>query len=63
MADLIFEFFRNVLIGTESTIPGADTLAMLLTWASIILFFCVAVKLIRWAFGLPFGSYRNGRRN
>lgn len=64
MADLIYNFIRNVLIGTDSTIPGADDLAVILTWTVITLFIVILIKLIKWVFGVPFGAgFFNGRRN
>ena len=66
MADIIYDFFRNILIGNNSTIPGADNLAVLLTWATIVIFFALGIKLICWVFEIPFGGIfggRNGRRN
>ena len=60
MIDILYDFIRNSLIGENTTIPGADDLAMLLSFASIILFFIVLVKLIVWAFSVAYG--KRGRR-
>ena len=53
MIDVIYNFIRNVLIG-ETTIQGADNLALLLTWTVIILLVVVLIRLIMWAFYIPF---------
>ncbi len=58
MIDLIYDFVRNVLIGSETTIQGADDLAILITFASIILIVFCLVKLIVWAFSLGSGKKR-----
>ena len=59
MIQIIYNFIRNYLIG-ETTIPGADDLANLLTFATIICFFFVLVRLVVWAF--QFFSFRNKTR-
>lgn len=54
MIDIIYDFIRNDLIGVNTTITGADNLALLLTWAVIIGLFLILVRLVVWAFQLPF---------
>lgn len=54
MIDIIYDFIRNDLIGVNTTIAGADNLALLLTWAVIIGLFLILVRLVVWAFQLPF---------
>ena len=49
LVDLIYDFINNVLIG-DSTLPGKTQLATLLTYTTIILFFALLVKLIKWIF-------------
>lgn len=64
MADLIYNFIRNYLIGSESAIAGADDLATILTWTTLVLFTVILIKLVKWAFGIPFSAgVFNGRRN
>lgn len=58
MIDLIYNFIYNILIGENTTIQGADTLAVLLTFASIVLIFFVLVKLVIWVFNLGAGRWR-----
>ena len=62
MADLIYDFFRNILIGSNSSISGADTLAILLTWSTIVIFFALGIKLVCWVFGVPFNGVGIGGR-
>ena len=61
MIDLIYNFIRNTLIGENSTIQGADDLALLLSFATIILIFFVLVKLVIWCFRVASGSWRARR--
>lgn len=61
MIDLIYNFIRNTLIGAESTIQGADDLALLLSFATIILIFFVLVKLVVWCFRMASGNIRSKR--
>ena len=49
MVDIIYDFINNILIG-DSTLPGKEQLATLLTYTTIVLFFIVLVKLIKWIF-------------
>lgn len=58
MVDLIYDFIRNTLIGENSTLNGADNLALLLTWAVIIAFFFVLIRLVVWAFQFTFKHKR-----
>lgn len=58
MIDLIYNFIYNILIGENTTIQGADTLAVLLTFATIVLIFFVLVKLVIWAFHVGTGRMR-----
>lgn len=55
MIQLIYNFIRNVLIG-ETTMTGADDLATLLTYTTIVCFFIILVKLVVWAFNLGSGK-------
>lgn len=52
MADLIYNFVRNVLIGQNSTITGANDLATMLTWTVMVVFFLLLCKLVVWCFNL-----------
>lgn len=64
MVDLIYDFIRNTFIGSESTLSGADNLALLLTWSMIVMMFLLFVKVVFWAFNLSFSwTKRRGRRN
>lgn len=63
MIDLIYNFIRNNLIGSESTITGADDLAVMLTWITIVFMFLVLVKLVSWAFGIVFKWNRKTYRS
>lgn len=63
MIDLIYNFIRNNLIGANSTITGADDLALLLTWITIVFLFLVLVKLVAWAFGIVFKWNRKTYRS
>ena len=63
MIDLIYNFIRNNLIGQNSTIAGADDLALLLTWITIVFLFCCLVKLVSWAFGIVFKWNKRTYRN
>lgn len=62
MVDIIYNFIRYDLIG-ETSITGADNLAVLLTWAVIVASFLVMVRLVLWAFYLVKNSIyrRKGR--
>lgn len=51
MVDIIYDFIRNSLIG-ETTISGADNLALMLTWAVIVFAFVLFVRITMWAFYL-----------
>lgn len=53
MVDIIYNFIRNDLMGTTA-IDGADNLALLLTWAVIIVTFLLFVKMVFWAFNVAF---------
>lgn len=55
MIQLIYDFIRDVLIG-ETTMTGADDLATLLTYTTIVCFFIILVKLVVWAFNLGSGK-------
>lgn len=55
MIQLIYDFIRNVLIG-ETTMTGADDLATLLTYTTIVCFFIILIKLVVWAFNLGSGK-------
>lgn len=58
MIDLVHNFILNVLIGENTTIRGAEDLAVMLTWTTLILIFFVLVKLVVWCFGLGNGKNR-----
>ncbi len=51
MIDLLYNFINDTLLG-NSTLPGKEELATLLTYTSIILIFFVLVKLVKWAFNI-----------
>lgn len=51
MVDTIYDFIRNDLMG-NTTISGADNLALLLTWTLIVIIFFLFIKLGMWAFNL-----------
>lgn len=61
MIDTLYDFIRNNFIGESTTIAGADNLALLLTWACIIIFFMLFMRLGFWAFHL-FGNVFTRRR-
>lgn len=61
MIDIIYDFIRNSLIGENSTLSGADNLALLLTWAVIIGIAFVLIRLVVWAFNFPFRRRKNYR--
>jgi hypothetical protein len=54
MIDVLYDFIRNNLIGENTTITGADNLALLLTWVSIVFLFIVLIRLVMWAFFIVF---------
>ena len=54
MVDIIYDFIRNDFIGADTTLAGADNLALLLTWAVIVMGLCIFIKLVTWAFGITF---------
>lgn len=54
MLDIIYNFIRNDFMGQSSTIPGADNLALLITWTIIVLMVLLFVRLAMWAFYLVF---------
>lgn len=55
MIQLIYDFIRNVLIG-ETTMQGADDLATLLTYTTLVCIFIILIKLVVWAFNLGSGK-------
>ena len=59
MIQLIYDFIRNVLIG-ETTMQGADDLATLLTYTTLVCMFIILIKLVVWAFNL--GSVKRKTR-
>ena len=61
MVDLIYDFIRNSLIG-DTTLAGADNLALLLTWAVIVGSFLVMVRLVLWAFYIVKNSISGRKR-
>ena len=54
MIDLIYDFVRYTLIG-NTTITGADDLAVLISFAIILLISFVLIKLVVWCFNLGAG--------
>lgn len=62
MVDILYNFIRYSLIG-DTSLTGADNLALLLTWAVIVGSFLVMVRLVFWAFYLVKNSIyrRKGR--
>ena len=61
MVDILYNFIRNDLIG-NTTLSGADNLALLLTWAVIVGCFLVMVRLVLWAFYLVKNSIYGRKR-
>lgn len=62
MIDIIYEFIRNTLIGQNTTLQGADNLALLLTWAVLVGMFFLLVRLVTWAFQFTYkrrGGFRS----
>lgn len=53
MIDSIYDFILNTLLGNP-TFKGAETMAMLLTYTTIIMCFMLLIKITLWAFGLGF---------
>lgn len=53
MIDLIYNFLLNDLMGNPE-FTGAEHLATLLTYTTIILFFFLFIRLVTWAFGIAF---------
>lgn len=60
MIDLIYDFILNTLLGNPE-FTGAEQLATLLTYTTIVLFFFILIKLVVWAFGFVF-KWRKIRR-
>lgn len=63
MVDMIYNFIRVDLMG-NTTLTGADNLALLLTWTCIVLIFFMFFKLVVWIFSSiqkvgRRGKYRN----
>ena len=50
MIDLLYDFMLNNLIGNSTTIPNAELMATLLTYASIVLIFGALVRFVIWLF-------------
>lgn len=57
MIDILYDFILNYLLGNPE-FEGATQLATLLTWTSIVLIFCLLIKLLRWAFGTFFKPWK-----
>lgn len=51
MVDLIYNFIYNTLLGS-TTLQGAEQIAILLTYTTIVLIFFVLVKLVIWCFNI-----------
>ena len=49
MIDSIYDFILNTLLGNPS-FEGAETMAMLLTYTTIIMCFMLLIKIMMWAF-------------
>lgn len=60
MVELIYNFIYITLMG-EPTFEGSTTLAILLTYTIIVCFVAILIKLVLWAFNIPFKWAR--RRN
>lgn len=60
MFDYIYNFILNVLINTQITEyeQQAQQISVLLTFAVMICFVFVLIRLVRWAFDIPFKSWR-----
>ncbi len=59
LSTIIYNFLIDTLIDTS--IPGAENLAVLLTWTFIVLFFFAIFKLSVWMFSL-IGVFFNGTK-
>lgn len=57
MIDLIYDFILNVLIG-ETEIPGVESLAILLTFAVIVLIVFCLIRLVVWVFNVGLNRKR-----
>lgn len=58
MIDLIYNFILNTFIGNVS-FQGAEELAILLTYTTLLLIFFVLIRLVRWSLGIfRFKRYR-----
>lgn len=53
MIDLIYDFILNTLLGNPE-FTGAELVATLLTYTTIVMFFGLLVKLVMWSFGFIF---------
>ena len=53
MIDSIYDFILNTLLGNPS-FEGAETMAMLLTYTTMIMCFMLLIKVMMWAFNLGF---------
>lgn len=49
MVDLIYDFIVNIFF-KNTTIEGAEQLAILLTWAVVVALMFVLIRLVIWAF-------------
>lgn len=61
MVDLIYDFIRNTLMGNTS-MSGADNLAILLTWTTIVMAFILFIRVTMWAFYLVRNAINGKRR-
>lgn len=61
MVDIIYDFIRNSLIGNTS-MTGADNLALLLTWTTIVMAFILFIRVTLWAFYLVKNSISGRKR-
>lgn len=56
MIDLIYSLIYN-LIAQESELPGITDICNLLTCITLVIAYCLIVKLVVWAFGIPFRAW------
>ena len=61
MVDIIYTFIRETLLN-NSQLAGAENLALLLTWAFMVIVFFLFIKLGLWAFNLFIPRIKRGRR-
>lgn len=57
MIDMIYNFIMNNLIGSNSTIPNAELMGILLSWVSLVLIFGALVRFVIWLFKCVSGAW------